>query len=63
MTRDKKKYLPKDRTYYSPKDSECDIELDSGKKMKIPNPAVDDIVVNNIATTEFNYTEDMWEDK
>ncbi|MGL5153008.1 MAG: hypothetical protein ACRC7N_20815 [Clostridium sp.] len=54
MNKNKSIYLPKDRTDFSPKES----EIRSGNT-PLPNPAVDPIVVNNIAQAEFDYTEDL----
>lgn len=45
-------YLPKERTNYHPHDYK------SGNS-PMPNPAVDAIVANNIATSEFDYTESL----
>lgn len=45
-------YLPEDRTDYHPED------IKSGNTT-LPNPAEDPIVVNNIATSEFDYTENL----
>lgn len=52
-------YLPKMRTNYHP--SNQDVESATGVDFSInmPNPANDDIVVNNIANQEFDYTQDM----
>lgn len=52
-------YLPKIRTNYHP--DKNDIESGTGVDFSInmPNPAIDSIVVNNIANQEFDYTEDM----
>lgn len=45
-------YLPKERTDYHPED------IHSGNT-SLPNPAEDPIVVNNITTAEFDYTENL----
>jgi hypothetical protein len=52
-------YLPKMRTNYHP--SNDDVESATGVDFPInmPNPAVDNIVVNNISNQEFDYTQDM----
>lgn len=52
-------YLPKMRTNYHP--SEDDVESATGVDFPInmPNPANDNIVVNNISNAEFDYTQDM----
>lgn len=55
----KKDYLPKARTDYHPTNKECQDQTESGVTQNIPNPAVDDIVVNNISNAEFDYTQDM----
>lgn len=52
-------YLPKVRTYYQPTNEEYQIYTGVGIDINIPNPVEDDIVVNNIAYQEFDYTEDM----
>ncbi|MGL4772351.1 MAG: hypothetical protein ACRC2K_02195 [Clostridium sp.] len=49
-----KLYLPKDRTDFYPTESEL-----ISNNTNLPNPAVDPIVVNNIAQAEFDYTEDL----
>lgn len=60
MSKKEKPYLPKLRTDYHPTDSACDQYItDSSEPQKMPNPAVDPIVVNNIACNEFDYTQDM----
>ena len=51
-------YLPKVRTYYHPTNKKCQIYTGVGIDINIPNPVEDDIVVNNIAYQEFDYTED-----
>ncbi|MDS0526683.1 hypothetical protein NNC19_13405 [Clostridium sp. SHJSY1] len=57
MTNKKKPYLPKVRTSYSPKQSEIKSFAPNGDSTPLANPAVDPIVVNNIAWQEFDYTE------
>ncbi|MEG1002167.1 hypothetical protein [Clostridium sp.] len=52
-----KSYLPENRTQYSPHDLKS--VAPNGDVTPLPNPAVDDIVSNNIATFEFDYTENM----
>lgn len=52
-------YLPKVRTNYHPKESELRSFAPDGSSTKVPNPAVDDITVNNIAWQEFDYTESI----
>lgn len=52
-----KAYLPENRTNYSPHDLKS--FAPNGDVTPLPNPAVDDIVSNNIATSEFNYTQNI----
>lgn len=58
MNKDKP-YLPKVRTCYSPNENEIKSYSKNGDSTSLPNPAVDDIVVNNIAWQEFDYTESL----
>ena len=62
MSTNKKPYLPKIRTNYHPTEDECNNYTEVGKPENIPNPAVDPIVANNIASQEFDYTQDMISD-
>lgn len=55
----KKPYLPKVRTSYHPTQSEIKSYAPNGDSTPLPNPAVDDIAVNNIAGQEFDYTENL----
>lgn len=59
MNKEKVLYLPKVRDYYHPTNEECQIYTGVRTAINIPNPTEDDIVVNNIAYQEFDYTEDM----
>jgi len=52
-------YLPKMRTNYTPSDESVESATGVDFPVNMPNPAVDSIVVNNIANQEFDYTEDM----
>lgn len=52
-------YLPKMRTDYTPSDESVESATGVDFPINMPNPAVDSIVVNNIAYQEFDYTEDM----
>jgi len=52
-------YLPKLRTNYHPSDENVESATGVDFPINIPNPAEDSITVNNIATQEFDYTEDM----
>lgn len=54
-----KPYLPDVRTCYHPTDAEVS-GYGQDETSHIANPAVDDIVVNNIAWQEFDYTEDLY---
>lgn len=60
MPKKEKPYLPKMRTSYHPTDKECrKYATDSDVKQEMPNPATNPIVTNNIACSEFDYTQDM----
>ncbi|WP_293983214.1 hypothetical protein [uncultured Clostridium sp.] len=59
MSTKKNTYLPKVRTNYHPTKEDCQTSSKAGKTTNIPNPATDPIVVNNIASQEFDYTQDM----
>lgn len=59
MSNKGKPYLPKDRTDYSPSDADCQSSTGVGITHDIPNPANNPIVANNIASQEFDYTQDM----
>lgn len=52
-------YLPKVRTSYSPTENEIKSYSPNGDSTMLPNPANDDIVVNNIAWQEFDYTDSL----
>lgn len=59
MNKKKSPYLPKVRTDYHPtQDQIKSISHDKSVAIDLPNPATDDIAVNNIASMEFDYTED-----
>ncbi|MDZ5254241.1 hypothetical protein [Clostridium sp. LIBA-8841] len=58
-----KLYTPKDRTFYSPEGHDLVSYSKTGKTYsKLPSPVKDDIVCNNIAYNEFDYTEDIFDD-
>ena len=59
MSKKHNPYLPKVRTNYHPSDSDCQSSTDVGETVNIPNPASDPIFVNNIASQEFDYTQDL----
>jgi hypothetical protein len=52
-------YLPKMRTDYSPNDESVESATGVDFPINMPNPATDSIVVNNIATQEFDYTQNV----
>ena len=52
-------YLPKMRTDYTPNDESVESATGVDFPINMPNPAIDSIVVNNIASQEFDYTQDM----
>ena len=54
-------YLPKVRTCYHPTEDEIKSYSSDGTAISLANPAVDPIVVNNIAGQEFDYTESMYD--
>ena len=60
MANKKSVYTPNDRTSYEPKPSAL---ISYGKYepnfTMIPSPVEDDIAVNNISYSEFDYTEDL----
>ena len=51
-------YLPKDRSWYEPSKSSLVSGPANGTKTKLHSTVDDPIVVNNIAWSEFDYTED-----
>lgn len=59
MKDQKKPYLPRTRTSYHPKESEIRSFSPNGDSTPLANPAVDPIVVNNIASQEFDYTQSL----
>ena len=58
----KKAYLPKVRKDYHPTEDEIRSYAPNGDSTPLPNPAVDDIAVNNIAWQEFDYTESLFDE-
>lgn len=51
MNNEKSPYLPKVRTDYHPTQDKIEsVSEDGSVAVNLPNPAVDDIVVNNIAS-------------
>lgn len=52
-------YLPNERDDYHLPDEDLISTAPNGDITMIPNPVTDDIVVNNIAWQEFNYTDSM----
>lgn len=58
-----KEYAPKERTYYKPTSEDLISKSPDGFDTILPNTVTDDIVVNNIAYQEFDYTEDMFNDE
>lgn len=59
MSENKKPYLPKVRTDYTPAQSDVESATGVNFPINMPNPAVDSITVNNIAWQEFDYTQDV----
>ncbi|WP_300383860.1 hypothetical protein [Clostridium sp.] len=64
MSKKKSVYLPNERTSYEPKPSAL---ISYGKtepnSTMIPSTVDDDIAVNNIAYSEFDYTENLIHDE
>lgn len=58
----KNQYLPNARTGYSPDKHSLISESPTGVDTKLPNTVTDDVVVNNIACAEFDYTEQAYVD-
>lgn len=54
-----KKYLPKERTGYSPSKNDLVSSSPEGVETKLANTVTDNIAVNNIASMEFDYTSDL----
>lgn len=52
-------YAPKMRTDYHPNKDEIEDTTGVNFPINMPNPATDSIVVNNISSAEFDYTEDV----
>lgn len=53
----KNTYLPRERDGYAPKPHSLVSKSPKGINTPLPSTVEDDIVVNNIACMEFNYTE------
>lgn len=51
-------YLPRERAYYEPSAEALISHSPEGVDTKLANPVTDDIVANNIASQEFDYTEE-----
>lgn len=58
----KNKYPPKDRDFLTPSASGLVSESETGSSTPLPSNVEDDIVANNIANAEFNYTENLFGD-
>ncbi|WP_297634841.1 hypothetical protein [uncultured Clostridium sp.] len=56
-------YLPKERTDYNPSNSQLNNFYESTTPTRATSPVTDDIAVNNIATSEFDNTEDPLTEK
>ena len=63
MNRKNKEYLPDERSDYMPDPEMLVSKSIDGFDTIIPNPVVDDIVVNNISTAEFDYTDYLLDDE
>ncbi len=62
MDKKDKPYLPDVRSDYKPNSEMLVSKSIDGFDTIIPEPVTDDIVVNNIATAEFNYTDALFDD-
>lgn len=62
MAENKKEYLPRERDGYEPEAHSLISKSPKGVNTPLPNVVEDDIVVNNIACMEFNYTEQPYFD-
>ena len=62
MNKKNKDYLPDVRSSYTPNPETLISKSIDGFDTILPNPVIDDIVVNNIATTEFDYTDALFDD-
>ena len=58
----KNSYLPRARSGYEPDKSELVSKAPDGSYTTLPNPVEDPIVCNNIAYSEFDYTEGAYLD-
>ena len=54
-------YLPNERTGYKPEKHSLVSQSPEGISTQLPSPVEDPIVVNNIASQEFDYTEDQFD--
>lgn len=64
MSKKKKPYLPDVRSYYDPSPAELKSYSANGKDyITLPNPTKDDIVCNNIASWELDYTDSLFEEE
>ena len=57
-TKERVPYLPYERQFGEPSETDLRSYSESGVYTKLPNPLTDPIVSNNISTAEFDYTED-----
>lgn len=62
MPKKKNAYLPRERDGYEPASHYLVSKSPRGVNTKLPSTVEDDIVVNNIACMEFNYTEQPYYD-
>lgn len=58
MSKNNKTYLPEDRTGYAPSKNALVSESAGGVDSKLANTVEDPVVVNNIACSEFDYTDE-----
>lgn len=59
----KNKYPPDERDFLKPSESGLVSKSPTGSSTPLPSPVEDEIVVNNIAWQEFNYTEDLFDNE
>ena len=63
MKKDKEKaYAPHMRSFYKPEEHDLISQSPNGVSTKLPSPVEDDIVCQNIAYQEFDYTENPLSD-
>lgn len=59
MSKKYNSYLPRARTDYAPESHSLESCSPDGTVCKLPSTVLNDIVVNNISTAEFDYTQEL----